>query len=122
MFFTFQQPWFLSSASTKKPWFREIMAVYFFTSQPKNPMHATFFLFVAYIPCDAKNERKELTMRFRTKVAILLVAVFLSLVGFNMIATSPAFDLLRVEKTTGDAISPNHLAKQEATSHYSTSS
>ena len=61
-------------------------------------------------------------MRFRTKAAIFLVAIFLSLVGFNMIATSPAFDLLRVEKITGDAISPDHLAKQEAASHYSTSS
>jgi hypothetical protein len=98
------------------------MVVYFFASHPKNPMHATFFLFVAYIPCDAKNKRKELTMKFRTKAAILLVAILLSLVGFNMIAASPAFDLLIVKKTTGDAISPDHLAKQEAASHYSTSS
>lgn len=58
MFFTFQQLWLLSSASTKKPWFREIMVVYSFTSQPKNPIHATFFLFVAYIPCDTKKWTK----------------------------------------------------------------
>ncbi len=61
-------------------------------------------------------------MRFRTKVAILLVAVLLSLVGFNMIATSPAFDLLRVEKAQDNTITPNHLAKQETASHYSASS
>ena len=61
-------------------------------------------------------------MRFRTKAAILLAAVLLSLVGFNMIATSPDFDLLRVEKTTDNTISPGHLAKQEIPSHYSTSS
>jgi hypothetical protein len=61
-------------------------------------------------------------MRFRTKVAILLVAVLLSLVGFNMIATSPDFDLLRIEKSTDNTISLSHLAKQETPSHYSTSS
>lgn len=61
-------------------------------------------------------------MRFRTKAAILLAAVFLSLVGFNMIATSPDFDLLKIEKTTDNTISPSHLAKQEIPSHYSTSS
>lgn len=61
-------------------------------------------------------------MRFRTKVAILLAAVLLSLVGFNMIASSPAFDLLRVEKAQDDTISPNHMAKQETPSLYSASS
>ena len=32
--------------------------------------------------------RKEIKMRFGYKVAIILVAVFISIVGFNMIASS----------------------------------
>ena len=61
-------------------------------------------------------------MRFRTKLVILLAAVLISLVGFNMIASSPALDLLIVAKVTDDTVSPNHLANQEIPSHYSASS
>ncbi len=61
-------------------------------------------------------------MRFRTKVVILLVSVLLSLVGFNIIATSSSFDLLRVKKAIECTFSLDHPVKQETTSHYSISS
>lgn len=84
-------------------------------------MHATFFQFVAYILLNAQYKRKELKMRFRTKFAILLAAVLLSVVGFNLIATSPALDLLRVGKTAGHEITATDLTKTEAAPHYSSS-
>jgi hypothetical protein len=60
-------------------------------------------------------------MKFKTKFAILLAAVLLSVVGFNLIATSPALDLLKVEKTAGHEMTATDLTKSETASHYSTS-
>ena len=37
-------------------------------------------------------------MRFKTKLSIFLAAVFLTLVGFNLIASPAAIDLLKIGK------------------------
>ncbi|MGD2295516.1 MAG: hypothetical protein PVF22_06735 [Candidatus Aminicenantes bacterium] len=60
-------------------------------------------------------------MRFRTKVAILLVAVFLTLVGFNLMATSPALNLLKGGEAAGNSIVADNLTNSETAHHYSTS-
>ena len=60
-------------------------------------------------------------MRFRTKVVILLVAVLISLVGFNLMATSPALDLLKGGKAAGDEVIADNLANSETAPHYSIS-
>lgn len=57
-------------------------------------------------------------MKFRTKVAIFMVAVLLTCFGFNLITYSPAADLLKVGKEAGYEIISNYLAKAEATSHH----
>jgi len=57
-------------------------------------------------------------MKFRTKVAIFLMAAFLTFVGFNLIVFSPAVDLLKIGKEAGYEIIANFLAKGEtATPH-----
>ncbi|MCZ2845923.1 MAG: hypothetical protein O2U61_05430 [Candidatus Bathyarchaeota archaeon] len=61
-------------------------------------------------------------MRLRTKIAIFLVAVFLTFVGFNLIAFSPAVDLLRLGKEAGNEIIANVLAKEEPITKHSGSS
>ncbi len=61
-------------------------------------------------------------MKFKTKVAILLVAVFLSLVGFNLIVTSPELNLLKAGKSADHESTSNYLAKAETASPYSVSS
>jgi len=44
---------------------------------------------LCYVYIIKGNElRKEIQMKFGYKVAIILVAVFISIVGFNMIASS----------------------------------
>jgi len=58
-------------------------------------------------------------MRFRTKIAIFLVAVLLSFVGFNLIASSAALDIIRVGKQAGSEIIANVLAKAEIANHRS---
>ena len=60
-------------------------------------------------------------MRFRTKVAILLVAVLLTLVGFNLMATSPALDLLKGGESAGITVAVDNLTKTETAPHYSIS-
>ncbi|MCK4759855.1 MAG: hypothetical protein KAT69_07380 [Candidatus Aminicenantes bacterium] len=60
-------------------------------------------------------------MRFRTKVAIFLVAVLLTLVGFNLMATPPALDLLKGGKAAGNEVVVDNLANAETAPHYSTS-
>jgi hypothetical protein len=35
-------------------------------------------------------------MNFKAKIAILLVAVLITLAGFNFIASSPAIDIMKV--------------------------
>lgn len=56
-------------------------------------------------------------MSFKAKVAILLVATFISLAGFNLIASSSALDILKVGKMAGYEIIANVLAKAEAVGH-----
>jgi len=61
-------------------------------------------------------------MRLRTKIAIFIVAVFLTFVGFNLVAFSPAVDLLRLRKEAGNEIIANVLAKEEPITKHSGSS
>ncbi len=61
-------------------------------------------------------------MRLRTKVSIFLAAVFLTFVGFNLIAFSPAVDLLRIGKKAGNEIIANVLAQEERITKLSGSS
>ena len=61
-------------------------------------------------------------MRLRTKVSIFLAAVFLTFVGFNLVAFSPAVDLLRIGKKAGNEIIANVLAKEEPITKLSGSS
>jgi hypothetical protein len=57
-------------------------------------------------------------MNFKQKVAILLAAVLLTLVGFSLIA-APAIDILKVGKEAGYEIISNYLAKADAAAHRS---
>jgi ABC-type antimicrobial peptide transport system permease subunit len=61
-------------------------------------------------------------MRLRTKVSIFLAAVFLTFVGFNLVAFSPAVDLLRIGKKAGYEIIANVLAQEEPITKLSGSS
>ena len=61
-------------------------------------------------------------MKLRTKFAIFLMAVLLTFVGFNLIAFSPAVDLLRLGKEAGNEIIANVLAKEEPITKLSGSS
>ncbi len=61
-------------------------------------------------------------MRFRTKFAIFLMAVLLTFVGFNLIAFSPALDLLKLRKEAGNEIIANFLVKEEPITKHSGSS
>lgn len=53
-------------------------------------------------------------MNFKAKIAILLAAVLISLIGFNLIASSPALDIMKVGKKAGYKIIANVLAEAEA--------
>jgi len=53
-------------------------------------------------------------MNFKAKIAILLVAVLITLAGFNFIASSPALDIMKVGKKAGYQIIANVLAEAEA--------
>lgn len=61
-------------------------------------------------------------MRLRTKFSIFLMAVIFTFVGFNLIASSPAMDLLRIGKKAGNEIIANVLVKEEAITKLSGSS
>jgi hypothetical protein len=52
-------------------------------------------------------------MKFRTKVAIFLVAVFVTVMGFSLIA-SPAIEMMKVGKDAGYEMISNYLAKADA--------
>lgn len=52
-------------------------------------------------------------MRFREKIGILALAVFLSLAAFSMIA-APAIDIVKVGKYAGYEIISNVLAKADS--------
>ncbi|MCX7973039.1 MAG: hypothetical protein N3B16_00860 [Candidatus Aminicenantes bacterium] len=55
-------------------------------------------------------------MRLRTKIAIIMIALVLSLVGFNLIVTPSALELAKIGKQAGAEIIANYLMKVEATS------
>ena len=50
-----------------------------------------------------------------------MVAVLLTLVGFNLMATPPALDLLKGGKAAGNEVVVDNLANAETAPHYSTS-
>jgi len=56
-------------------------------------------------------------MSFKTKVAILLVATLITLVGFNLIASSPALEIMKVGKQAGYEIIANVLAQAHPSAH-----
>lgn len=58
-------------------------------------------------------------MKIRTKAAILLIAVLLTFVGFSLIATSGADDLVRIGNKAGYEIISNFLANASAAAHQS---
>jgi hypothetical protein len=57
-------------------------------------------------------------MKLKEKLAIFVVAVLLTLVGFNLIA-APSVDILRIGKQAGYEIIANYLAKVETTAQRS---
>jgi len=57
-------------------------------------------------------------MRLRMRVAVFMLAVLITFVGFNIIVSSTAVDLLKIGKEAGYEIIANFLAKGEtATPH-----
>jgi hypothetical protein len=63
---------------------------------------------------DNETLNVEDTMNFKAKVAILLVAVMVSLAGFNLIASSPAVDMMKMGKKAGYKIIANVVAETES--------
>jgi len=59
-------------------------------------------------------------MNFKAKVAILLLAVVITLAGFSLIS-APAVDIMKVGKKAGYEIIANVLARAEQTSTHSPS-
>lgn len=57
-------------------------------------------------------------MKLREKLAIFVVAVVLTLVGFNLIA-APSVDILKIGKQAGYEIIANYLARVETTAQRS---
>ncbi len=57
------------------------------------------------------KREKENKMKLRDKLAIFLVAVLITFVGFSLIA-SPSVDILKVGKKAGYEIISNMLAKE----------
>lgn len=56
---------------------------------------------------------KEMKMNFRSKIAIFLLATLVTLAGFNLIASSPALDIMKVGKRAGYQIIANVLAEAQ---------
>jgi len=52
-------------------------------------------------------------MRFRKKIAIFMVALLLSIAGFNLIASSGVVDILKVGKLAGYKIIANVVAETD---------
>jgi hypothetical protein len=57
-------------------------------------------------------------MKLKEKLAIFVVAVLLTLVGFNLMA-APSVDILRIGKQAGYEIIANYLARVETTAQRS---
>lgn len=58
-------------------------------------------------------------MRLKTKLMIFIAAVLLTFVGFNMIASTGAVDIIKVGKKAGYEIIANVMTKAETASHHS---
>ena len=54
--------------------------------------------------------KQEVTMNIKAKAGIFVLAVFLTFVGFSLVA-APAVDLVKVGKYAGNEIISNVLAK-----------
>jgi hypothetical protein len=52
-------------------------------------------------------------MSFKAKIAIFLLATMITLTGFNLIASSPALDIIKMGKKAGYEITANVLAKTQ---------
>ncbi|KPJ70220.1 hypothetical protein AMJ44_00460 [candidate division WOR-1 bacterium DG_54_3] len=59
-------------------------------------------------------------MRFKQKVAIFLLALFLTFVGFSLVASPSAVELVKVGKQAGYEIIANVLAEAGAGASLST--
>jgi hypothetical protein len=57
--------------------------------------------------------KQEVKMRFKEKIGILMLAVFLSFAAFSMIA-APAIDIMKIGKYAGYEIISNVLAKADS--------
>ena len=55
-------------------------------------------------------------MKIKTKIAIFITAVVLTLAGFNLIASSGAADIIKVGKMAGYEIISNVLAAADSAS------
>lgn len=55
-------------------------------------------------------------MALRTKIAIMVVALLLSLVVFNLMITPAAIELAKVGRQAGTEIIANYLMKMETSS------
>jgi hypothetical protein len=53
-------------------------------------------------------------MRLSTKIAIMVIALLLSLAAFNLIITPSALELAKIGKQAGSEIIANYLMKVEA--------
>jgi len=76
----------------------------------------TFGRPAAYIGCENEQRKqldKEINMSFKAKVAIFLLATLITLTGFNLIASSPALDILKMGKKAGYKIIANVVAEAE---------
>jgi hypothetical protein len=51
-------------------------------------------------------------MDLRAKLAILMIAILLTFVGFNLVASSSALDILKIGKKAGYEIIANTLAAE----------
>ncbi len=60
-------------------------------------------------------------MRFKTKVAIFMLAVLLTFIGFNLMISSAAVDLVKVGNKAGYEIISNVLASEQTIPQHSTS-
>lgn len=64
--------------------------------------------------------KQEVKMRFKQKVAIFLLALFLTFVGFSLVASPSAVELVKVGKQAGYEIIANVLAEAVAGASLST--
>ncbi len=55
-------------------------------------------------------------MKIKTKIAIFLLAVFISVIGFNVVASSAA-DMIKIGKKAGYEIISNVLAMEKKVAH-----